>query len=142
MIDKKIKTRAFWLILCGILIVSFFLYQRYKTKDNSNTITLGVLAPLTGEYSRYGQAMQWGLDLAVEEINSNNDALRINLLYQDDKFTAKDAIDGFNYFKQKDIPLIFGPAGSGISKLLAPMANKAQIVLLSSISTADSLKYA
>ena len=130
------------LALCGLIVITFILCQRNGTKNNNNTVTLGVLAPLTGEYSRYGQAMKWGLDLAIEEINRDNDTLRLDLQYQDDKFTVKDAIDGFNYFKQKNIPLIFGPAGSGISKLLAPLANKAQIVLLSSISTADSLKYA
>ena len=100
MIDKRFKTGAFWLILCGSLVVLLAICHRNRTNNDNNTITLGVLAPLTGEYSRYGQAMQWGLDLAVEEINRDNDTLRINLLYQDDKFTAKDAIDGFNYFKQ------------------------------------------
>lgn len=113
-----------------------------RKKDDTRSVTFGVLAPLTGEYSRYGQAMKWGIDIAVDDINRDSSALQVKVKYQDDKFAAKDAIDGFNYFKQKRMPLIFGPAGSGISKLLAPLANDAQIVLLSSISTADSLKYA
>ena len=111
-------------------------------KEGAQSVTLGVLAPLTGEYSRYGQAMKWGIDIAVDDINHGNAVPQVKVKYQDDKFTAKDAVDGFNYFKQKKMPLIFGPAGSGISKLLAPMANDAQIVLFSSISTADSLKFA
>ncbi len=132
--------------LLAILLVALVLTgcqgKEKRNQKETKTVSFGVLATLTGEYSRYGQAMKWGIDIAVDDLNKSNDTLKINAKYQDDKFQFKEAIEGFNYFKQKNMPIIFGPAGSGISKLLAPRADQAKIVLLSSISTADSLKYA
>ena len=134
--------KSLFVILAMVFVLTGCRGKERKEQENVKTISFGVLAPLNGNYERYGKAMQWGIDIAVDDLNQSNDTLKIDVEYQDSKFEEMPALDGFNYFKQKNIPIIFGPAGSGISRFLAPRANKAQIVLLSSISTADSLKYA
>ena len=41
------------------------------SKGNSNTIKIGGLAPLSGQYTEYGLECKKGIDLAVEEIFVN-----------------------------------------------------------------------
>jgi len=49
-------------------------------------------------------------------------------------------LNGLNFLADiKKVPIIFGPAGSGISKALTPVANEKKVVLFSSISTSDAL---
>ena len=117
--------------------------KEQQEEQKVKTITFGALAATTdNNNARYGKAMQWGIDIAVDDLNKGNDTLKIEIMYQNDKFDNDAARECFNYLKQKKVPIIFGPAGSSISKYLAPYADQAKIVLLSSISTADSLKYA
>lgn len=125
-----------------IILFSIFLSA---CKENDSTFKIGVIAPLTGEGARYGEAMKFGIDLAIEDLNKDGgfQSRIVEAIYQDDKFSAKEALNGFNYLKDVvKVPIIFGPAGSGISKILAPSSNENKIVLFSSISTADTLKFA
>lgn len=133
------KLRLFLLAFATVILVAC------STENSNNTFKIGVIAPLTGDGSRYGEAMKFGIDMAIEDINKRGgfQNKNIEVVYQDDKFSPKEALNGFNYLKNvANVPIIFGPAGSGISKLLAPYANQSKIVLFSSISTSDTLSYA
>lgn len=113
--------------------------------NNEKGFKVGVIAPLTGDGARYGEAMKYGIDMAIEEINSTGgfQNQKIIAVYQDDKFNPKVALNGFSYLRDvAHVPIIFGPAGSGISKILSSHANESKIVLLSSISTSDTLSFA
>jgi|LSQX01.2.fsa_nt_gb branched-chain amino acid transport system substrate-binding protein len=128
-----------------LLLILSFLFLNACNTIKEETIKIGVIAPLTGDGARYGEAMKSGIDIAVEELNEDNGfhGKKIVVIYQDDKFSPKEALNGFNYLKDvAKVPVIFGPAGSGISKLLAPYANNSKIVLFSSISTSDTLSSA
>ena len=132
-------------IFVKIGLVFLFSIFLYSCQEKSITFKVGVIAPLTGEGARYGDAMKYGIDLAIEDLNNNGgfQGQKIEAVYQDDKFSAKEALNGFNYLKDViKVPVIFGPAGSGISKTLAPKGDESKIVLFSSISTADTLKFA
>jgi branched-chain amino acid transport system substrate-binding protein len=126
------------------ILIAIFIFSCNGKKDD--TFKIGVIAPLTGDGSRYGvEGMKYGIDLAVEELNRQGgfQGKKIEAVYQDDKFSTKDALNGFNYLVDvAKVPVIFGPAGSGISKTLAPKGNERKVVLFSSISTSDTLTYA
>lgn len=127
------------------LFLSGTIFSSCTDKQDRPAFTVGVIAPLTGEGARYGDAMKYGIDLAIERINDSGgyQGEKLEAVYQDDKFSANEAIKGFNYLKDiKHVPVIFGSAASGVSKALAPLANENKIVLFSSISTSDSLKFA
>lgn len=131
--------------LAFVLLALFFFAACNNAKKDKDVFKVGVIAPLTGDGSRYGEAMKYGIDMAIDEINKNGgfQSKKIEAIYQDDKFSPKDALNGFNYLRDvAKVPIIFGPAGSGISKLLAPYANEGKIVLFSSISTSDTLSFA
>lgn len=130
--------------LLMILLIALAITGCNNTKKDS-TFKIGVIAPLTGDGARYGEAMKYGIDFAIEDLNKSGgfQGKKIEAIYQDDKFSAKDALNGFNYLMDvAKVPVIFGPAGSGISKTLAPKGNENKIVLFSSISTSDTLTFA
>lgn len=112
-----------------------------KIKENQE-ITIGALAPLTGNYSRYGIAMKEGIDIAIEDFNSSS-KIQLSVNYQDSKGNANAAINAFKFLTDvKDVKVILGPGLSGISQSVAPFAEKSKIVCISSVATADTLKYA
>ena len=130
--------------LVQILIITILIFGVLTGCNEQNTFSIGVIAPLTGDGSRYGEAMKFGIDMAIEELNEKSgfQGKKIEAVYQDDKFLTKEALNGYNYLRDVvKVPIIFGPAASSISNLLAPYATKDKIVLFSSISTSDTLTY-
>lgn len=126
--------------LSFVLLALFFFAACNNKKDD---IKLGVIAPLTGNDADYGFYMQSGLELALEQINARNEKTKIDLIFRDDQANSSLAMSGFKYLNEiKHVPLIFGPAMSGTSRALKDEANRNKIVLFSSISTNDSLRYA
>ncbi|HCD38025.1 MAG TPA: hypothetical protein DEQ77_04765 [Candidatus Omnitrophica bacterium] len=134
MFTKTIKT-------IGLILVSSVMFG--CGEKATTEYKLGVIAPLTGEGASYGDAMKKGIDLAVEEINKTGGINGKNLIpvYRDSKLESKEALNAFRYLVDVEkVPAIFGEAASSLSATLAPYANKSKVVLLSSISTADTLK--
>lgn len=128
--------------LLTMTVVLFGLTISCKNEKESQEITIGALAPLTGNYSRYGIAMKEGIDIAIEDFNSSS-KIKLSVNYQDTKGTANAAINGFKFLADvKKVKVIFGPGLSGISQSVAPFAEKSQVVCISSVATADTLKYA
>ncbi len=131
-------------IALALVIISGFLISGCNNSGGEKKVfNIGVIAPLTGEGSRYGEAMKDGIDIAVNQINLNGgfNGDSIVAIYMDDKFDVKEGLNGLNYLADiKKVPVIFGPAGSGISKALTPVANEKKVVLFSSVSTSDDLK--
>ena len=121
--------------------------EREKTTEQAKVppgiIRLGMVGPLSGEGATYGEAMKRGIDLAIEEINlaGGIEGNKLEVIYEDSKLTAKDGINAFNKLSQMaKVPVVFGAAASSVSLAIAPLANRDKIVLISSISTADSLR--
>ena len=75
---------------------AWWLYQHKET--DTNVVKIGVLTFLTGQYAKMGQDMTNGIILAKEEINASSDfkGLNIQLVIEDGKGIAKDAVNAFN----------------------------------------------
>ena len=48
--------------------IIFFINSNLLSNENNNTLKVGLLAPLTGEYAELGNSMLYSLQLALEEI--------------------------------------------------------------------------
>jgi len=111
---------------------------------NKEVIKIGVVGPLTGEGATYGLAMKRGIDLALDGINMTGGLLgkKVLAIYEDDKLNSKDGINGINKLIGSDrVQAIVGSAASKVTISIAPFAEKSKVVLISSISTADTIKY-
>ena len=52
--------------------IIFFINSNLLSNENNNTLKVGLLAPLTGEYAELGNSMLYSLQLALEEIGDKN----------------------------------------------------------------------
>ena len=59
-------------ILLSIIYILFFLNSNLSSNENNKTLTVGLLAPLSGPYSEIGTSLLYSLQLALEEINDEN----------------------------------------------------------------------
>lgn len=133
----KIKQLAF------VLLALIFFTACNNAKKDKDVIKIGVIAPLTGEAESFGKSMKNGILLLQDSINNNGgiNGKPIQFIFEDDKLSAKDGVNSFNKLVNIDkVQAIIGSAASSISLALLPMANKNNIVMISSISTADDLK--
>jgi len=129
-------------VLISVAILASLLIS-VNCKQESQTIKIGVIAPLTGEGATYGAAMRRGIDLGIEEINNKGgiNGRKIQAIYEDDKLSPKEGINAFNKIARiQKIPVIIGSAASRVTLAIAPFAEKNKVVLLSPISTTDRLK--
>lgn len=69
-----------------------------------DTIKIGGLAPLTGDVSVYGVAVDNGVKMAVEEINADGGVLgkQIEYIVYDEKGDATEAVNAYNKLVQSD----------------------------------------
>ena len=102
-------------------------------------IKLGVVVPLTGEYQSYGEANRRGIELALEEIQSNGYPLTFDAEFADtgsDPERAKELID--QRF-QDDAFVVLGGTVSDEAMAMVPVADKWDRVLLSPSATSPDL---
>ena len=143
MIRYIARRSGYPLLLVGITGMTLFSCSR--SGQDEGVYHIGVIAPLTGEGASYGEAMKQGIDLAIEQVNATGgvNGHHLQAVYEDDKLSPKEGISAFyKLTNASGVPVIIGSAASKVTLSIAPMAEKAHIVLFSSISTADELKNA
>ncbi len=77
-------------------------------------LKLGVMGPLTGPASAYGQAVANGADLAVKEINEAGgiNGMQVELQAQDDEHDPEKAVNAYNTLKDWGMQMLVGPTTS------------------------------
>ncbi len=121
---KIIGSILFVVILIVILTLTF---KVLKTTDKN--IEIGALLPLSGNAAIYGQSMESGIELAVEEINKNRgiNGKGLKITYEDSKGDPKTAVTTLSLME--NIPVVI-TAISGVVLSTAPLANEKEIILL------------
>ena len=107
-----------------------------KAEEKKEKIQVGVIAPLSGENSYYGEILKNGFDLAFA--NDSNYSLK----YEDSKFTQIGSISAINKLISTDkIKVLLGEVTSGNTMAIAPIAEKNKAILFATIASADTLRY-
>ncbi len=109
---------------------------------STQTIDIGVIAPLTGEAASYGHAVKQGLDFAAAEINAEGGVLGrdIKLYYEDCPLDNKEAVSIMRkmvFADQYDI-IIVGH-GSGPTTAIAPIAEETETLLIATLASTPQL---
>jgi branched-chain amino acid transport system substrate-binding protein len=97
-------------------------------------ITLGSILILTGEGSSWGQSARNGIDLAVEDLNSNGGVLgrTIAVDHQDDKSSTKGSLQAYQYLTDvKNVDIIIGTTWSFTGLPLVPLAQEDEVLIVS-----------
>ena len=110
-----------------------------------DTIKIGGLAPLTGDVSVYGVAVDNGVKMAVEEINADGGVLgkQIEYIVYDEKGDATEAVNAYNKLVQSDnVVAIVGDVTSNPTLAVAQQAAKEKIPLITASGTAENITQA
>lgn len=120
--------KAFKKITIFIIMITML----FGCKNDDDAVKIGVILPLTGTRSSFGQSSKTGIDLAVKEINSSDsNNVSFELSYMDSKGEAKTAVSSIHNLLTKKIRAIIGPISSSEVLSVTPIAEKNKIVLLS-----------
>jgi len=79
---------------------------------SGGSFKIGGTGPLTGDNAIYGNAAKNGAQIAVDEINAENGAVKFELNYQDDESDAEKAVNAYNKLKDWGMQLSLGSVTS------------------------------
>jgi branched-chain amino acid transport system substrate-binding protein len=108
----------------------------------SDTIRIGLAAPISGTQAQYGQAFKNGAELAAKQINDAGgiDGKRVEIVVEDDKGDPNEAVNVANKFvSDKSISAVVGHFNSSATLATAPIYNKNKIVQISPASSAPAV---
>jgi branched-chain amino acid transport system substrate-binding protein len=113
-----------------------------ESSTESNTINVGVNLELSGGVASYGESLEQGIDLAVEEINKDGgvDGKKIELIKVDNKSEASEATNAaIKLTSQDKVAAIIGAATSGNTVAQVQIANDNKTVLLTPSGTSPNV---
>lgn len=122
------------MIILGLAAVLSF----SACKKNENVITLGEFASLTGTTATFGQSMNEGVQLALEELNKSGGLLgkKVEIIVEDDQSRPEEArTAAVKLIKQDQVIALIGEVASSRSLAAAPEAQKSKIPMISPAST-------
>lgn len=87
-------------------------------------LTIGVILPLTGDFSFFGEQVRQGMEVALDEVNAKLKR-PVKLIFEDDKCLPKFAVTAFTKLTKVDkVDLILGPGCTGSILAIAPLADR------------------
>jgi branched-chain amino acid transport system substrate-binding protein len=131
----------------GVIIVGFLIVFIYfiNTDKDQKGIKIGIVAPLTGPISSYGENIRDGVLLAVNEINQNG-GIKGNPIvtyFEDEGGGPQASVNAvLKLISINNVKVIIGPATSNGVMASAPIAEKNHVVLLSPSGTSDNIREA
>lgn len=72
------------------------------------TIKMGGIGPITGANAVYGEAVKNGAQIAVDEINASDSAVKFEYNFQDDEGDAETAVNAYNNLKDWGMQVLMG----------------------------------
>lgn len=120
-------------LLCGVMAGCG------SKNASSDTIKIGVLAPITGANAEHGKSYQVATNMAVSEINEAGgiNGKKLELVFKDSESDQQTTADMASSLAEDDsILAILGEFSSGCSMAAAPVADEAKILLLSPTASA------
>ena len=101
-------------------------------------VRVGFLGGLSGRVADLGEAGRNGAQIAVEEVNRAGgiDGRRVELIVRDDAQNSEKAISAINELIGARVEAIVGPMTSAMAEVVLPIAEKANVVLVSPTVTA------
>jgi branched-chain amino acid transport system substrate-binding protein len=134
--------KIFALLLVTLLVAGAFGCKKKdkaaKFAAESNTIKIGFLGALTGDVAMFGKPTLDGMMLAADEINAAGgiNGKKIEIVEADNRGDKQEGASVTQKFISRDnVVAIVGDPTTGITKVAAPLAQKAQVVLLSAGAT-------
>jgi branched-chain amino acid transport system substrate-binding protein len=95
-----------------------------------DTLKLGLVAAMSGQSAKSGEAIVRGLSLAIDEINAKGGVLgkKVELLVRDDESNpAKGVVAARELVQREKVAAFFGGLDTPVSVAIVPFANQAKV---------------
>lgn len=122
------------LIISSILLASLMVFSIGCAKKEEKEIKIGVVLPLTGSAAVWGENSKMGLEIALEEVNSAGGVKgkKVNLIIEDSQSDSAKAVSALQKLISTDkVSVVIGDIASSSVLAMAPIAEKAKVILLS-----------
>lgn len=148
---KKLKSKrklvSALLVMLSIIILMASCGNADESKESNpdagkDTIKIGGLAPLSGNVSVYGIAVNNAVKLAIEEVNENGGVLgkQIKYIVYDEKGDSVEATNAYNRLVNDDnIVALIGDVTSGPSIAVAQRAARDNMPMITASGTAAEI---
>jgi branched-chain amino acid transport system substrate-binding protein len=113
-----------------------------ETAEKPPEISIGVVAPLTGANAGYGISMRNGVDLAIAELNAKGGirGRAVRAIHLDDQSRPEEAKAAtLQLVTEEKVALIIGEVSSAASLEMAPIAQRAEIPMITPSATDPSI---
>lgn len=135
--EKKIILAIIGVVVVCVLIVLFLQPSNSSTglfalsSSSSEAVKVGLITPMTGNFSYYGEYVPRGMELAVEEINANGgiNGRPISVVIEDSMADPKQGLSAFNKLSSIDGIKLILVNNSDVMMAIAPEAEKSKTVL-------------
>ncbi len=134
--------KVFAIVMAAVMVAMLFAgCAGSGASGDPDTIKIGLTAPLTGSNAVYGQAVMWGMEVAVEEINAaaGENGLKIEFQAHDDVSDGELALNAYNKLKDWGMQIFAGAVTTGPCNNIAPQAVEDQIFMMTPSGSADSI---
>ena len=135
--------KLFALVMAACMILTMFAGcgASGASDTDSNTIKIGLTGPLTGSNAVYGEAVKWGMEVAVEEINAaaGENGLKIEFKAEDDVSDGETALNAYNKLKDWGMQIFAGAVTTGPCTNIAPQAAEDKIFMMTPSGSAESI---
>ena len=111
-------------------------------KAAADTVKIGFMGALTGDVAMFGKPTLEGMKIAADEVNAAGgiNGKKIEIVEADNRGDKQEGASVAQKLISRDnVVAILGDPTTGISKVVAPIAQKAQVVLLSAGATGPGL---
>lgn len=118
----KRKIRRWLIALCAPLMVSLA-----ASLQAAEPLKVGLVAALSGQSAKSGEAITRGLTIAIDEINASGGILgrQVELLRRDDESNPnKGLLAARELVQQEKVAVLFGGLDTPVSLAIVPLANR------------------
>lgn len=136
--NQSIKWVVGIIVVVAVVVVGYFLSKGPTKPLSTEPIKIGFIGPLTGDVATIGENMKVAVEIARDEINQEGgiNGRRIEIIFEDGRCDAKTAANAGNKLINIDkVSMIIGGACSSETLAVAPMTEKAKVILFSAAST-------
>ncbi|MFV1990181.1 MAG: ABC transporter substrate-binding protein [Acidimicrobiales bacterium] len=119
--------------ICIVVLVVCVIGYWFSTRQTDNSLRIGAVIDLTGAAGVYGENVKDGMDLAVKVVNEADgvNGRQVSLIYADTMSEAKGAALAAQRVIAQKVPAIVGAVASTTTMTIAPIAQRAGVVLVS-----------
>ncbi|MCL5010788.1 MAG: ABC transporter substrate-binding protein [Patescibacteria group bacterium] len=125
--------------LVVLLIIGIGTWLGLEQRKEAPVINIGVVSLMSGNMASYGERAQKGLSLAMQDIQKEFPGLKIQLFYEDSRYSPQDGVSAYRKLRDFNNAQAVIVLSSPVALAIAPLANQEKVIEMA--ITASTPKY-